>query len=77
MQINVEKLSPNAKIPERATPGAAGYDLFAAQAMVIPARGRARIFTDIKVSEQSSNDYIWKKSKENKQEIYLIISISA
>ena len=50
MQINVQKLSENAKIPERATSGSAGYDLFAAQSKVIPARGRDCILTDIKVS---------------------------
>ena len=69
MQINVQKLSENAKIPERATSGSAGYDLFAAEAMVIPVRGRACILTDIKASEQSDYDDICKKSKENKLDI--------
>src|SRR5256712_10836817 len=35
--VKVTKLSPNAKVPVKATDGAAGYDLFASEATVIPA----------------------------------------
>ena len=50
--INVQKLSSNAKIPARATAGAAGFDLFAAQSKAIPARGRECVLLDIKVNIQ-------------------------
>ena len=48
--VKVKRMSPNAKIPKRATPGAAGFDLFAAQSLVIPARGHKCVSTDIQVS---------------------------
>src|SRR3989441_12545001 len=35
--VKVTKLSPNAKVPVKATDGAAGYDLFASEVTVIPA----------------------------------------
>ena len=35
--MKVTKLSPNAKVPVRATAGSAGYDLFASETTVIPA----------------------------------------
>ena len=48
-KINVKKLTSNAQVPERATSGAAGFDLFAAQSKTIPARGRDCIPLDIQV----------------------------
>ena len=48
--INCQKLSSNAKIPVRATSGAAGFDLFAAQSKTIPPGGRECVFLDIKVN---------------------------
>ena len=49
-QINVKKLSASARLPEKATSGAAGFDLFAAQSKSIPARGRDCILLDIQAS---------------------------
>ena len=43
-------MSPNAKIPKRGTPGAAGHDLFAAQSMTIPAGRHKCVLTDIQVT---------------------------
>ena len=48
--IKVKKMSPNAKIPKRGTPGAAGHDLFAAQSMTIPAGRHKCVLTDIQVT---------------------------
>lgn len=45
--IRVVKLSENATIPARASLGAAGYDLSSAEAITVPARGRALVRTDI------------------------------
>ena len=57
--MKVTKLSPNAKVPVKATYGAAGYDLFASEATVIPASavrdgqveiGHALVATGIAIS---------------------------
>src|SRR5207247_7066811 len=57
--VKVTKLSPNAKVPVKATDGAAGYDLFASEATVIPASavregrveiGHALVATGIAIS---------------------------
>ncbi len=48
-----EKLSQNAIKPEKGTPGSAGYDVFAAEDVIIPAKSNALVPTDIalKMSE--------------------------
>jgi dUTPase len=38
--LRVQKLSAAAALPERASPGAAGYDLRSAQYVAVPARGK-------------------------------------
>jgi len=57
--VKVTKLSPKAKLPVKASAGAAGYDLFASEAAVVPASavrdgrievGRALVGTGIAVS---------------------------
>ncbi len=57
--MKVTKLSPNAKVPVRASDGAAGYDLFASEATVVPAStvrdgrveiGHALVATGIAIS---------------------------
>lgn len=48
--FTIKKLSDNAVIPVRGTPGSAGYDLSAAYAGVVPAKGKKLIKTDISMS---------------------------
>ncbi|EOA88833.1 uncharacterized protein SETTUDRAFT_148316 [Exserohilum turcica Et28A] len=49
-QLQVQLLSEHAKAPTKGSAFAAGHDLYSAVDMVIPARGRALVATDIKVS---------------------------
>jgi dUTP pyrophosphatase len=46
----VERLSPAAKLPTRATTGAAGYDIFSSEETHVPAASRRVVKTDIKVA---------------------------
>ena len=46
----VKRLCNNARLPVRGTIGAAGYDLAAAQAAVIPAHGKMLVKTDLSIS---------------------------
>ncbi len=46
----VKKLAPQAKLPKRATPNSAGYDLFSAKEMEIPAHGKAVVPTEISIA---------------------------
>lgn len=50
MKIPFKKLSSTATIPTRADSGAAGYDLYAAEAIIVPARDRQLVKTDIAVA---------------------------
>ena len=63
MSLMVKKLSPNGQLPVRGSPGAAGYDLFryiyisnsrsntfSAQSVVIPAKGKVIVPTDISIA---------------------------
>eukprot|EP00118_Oscarella_pearsei_P027154 m.310841 g.310841 ORF g.310841 m.310841 type:complete len:170 (+) comp55465_c0_seq1:84-593(+) len=45
-----KKLGPNAKIPTRASERSAGYDLYASQGAIIPARGKQKIKTDLAIA---------------------------
>jgi hypothetical protein len=49
-QLQVQLLSPNAKAPTKGSAFAAGHDLYSAEDTMIPARGRALVKTDIKIS---------------------------
>ena len=49
MALNVRKLVPHATLPARATPGAAGYDLFSADGYVILPGHRVVVSTGITV----------------------------
>ncbi|KAF1833044.1 dUTP diphosphatase [Decorospora gaudefroyi] len=49
-QLQVQLLSEHAKAPTKGSPFAAGHDLYAAEDVAVPARGRALIKTDIKIS---------------------------
>ena len=48
--LRVKKLSEFATLPVRASPRAAGYDLFAAHEHAIPAHGKALIKTDLSLA---------------------------
>ncbi len=52
MQLQIQRLSPNAKLPTRATEGSAGYDLYAAldEPISIPAGAIQRIPTGLAVA---------------------------
>jgi deoxyuridine 5'-triphosphate nucleotidohydrolase len=47
--LSVKRCLPDARLPIRATDGAAGYDLAAAEAKVVPAGGRALIATGLQM----------------------------
>lgn len=49
-QLQVLLLSENAKAPTKGSVYAAGHDLYSAKEMIIPARGRALVATDISIS---------------------------
>ncbi|EUC45180.1 hypothetical protein COCMIDRAFT_96284 [Bipolaris oryzae ATCC 44560] len=49
-QLQVQLLSANAKAPTKGSAFAAGHDLYSAVDVVIPARGRKLVGTDIKIS---------------------------
>lgn len=48
--LKVKKLSSNATLPVRASPGAAGYDLFSAEDCVIEPRTRKVVKTDLSMA---------------------------
>lgn len=50
MALQVKKLSPSAKAPTRGSKFAAGYDMYAAETKVVPARGKAMIGTGIAIA---------------------------
>lgn len=53
--LKVKRLSEHASLPVRASPGAAGFDLFSAEAAEIPAGHRKVIKTDIIVAVPSGH----------------------
>lgn len=57
MEIKVKKLKENAKLPQRATEGSAGYDLFACmeESVIIKPHGIAKIPTGIAVAIEDKN----------------------
>ena len=50
LPLRVKRLSANAVLPVRGSPFAAGYDLCAASAGVVPRRGKALIPTDLAIA---------------------------
>ena len=54
--LKIKKLSPNAKLPSRATGHSAGYDLFACitAPLLVPAKGRVTIPTGIAIEIDAS-----------------------
>lgn len=59
----IKKLSDKARLPTRGSAFAAGYDIYAAKATVIPARGKAIVDTDISMAVPAGT---CKSSKQNK-----------
>ncbi|CAG8700083.1 12247_t:CDS:2 [Cetraspora pellucida] len=49
-KLLVKRLSEKAKLPFRVSPQAAGYDLYSAVEMVVPAKGKALVNTDISIA---------------------------
>ncbi len=47
LEVTVRILRPGGRLPHQASPDAAGYDVFAAEDVVVPARGRALVPTAI------------------------------
>ncbi|AAR98364.1 ORF007 dUTPase [Bovine papular stomatitis virus] len=47
--LRVVRLSPNATLPTRGSPRAAGYDLCSACDCIVPAGGRRVVFTDLQI----------------------------
>ncbi|CAG8723699.1 6012_t:CDS:2 [Acaulospora morrowiae] len=50
MELRVKRLSNKAKLPVRGSKLAAGYDLYSAANIVIPAKGKAVVPTDISIA---------------------------
>ena len=48
--LQVKLLSDNAKLPKRATDGSAGYDLYSAENIIIPAKSRKLVNLDISIT---------------------------
>ena len=48
--LQVKLLSPRGRAPTRGSAFAAGYDLYAAQTAVVPARGKVVVDTDISIA---------------------------
>ncbi|KAJ8458876.1 hypothetical protein OPV22_031802 [Ensete ventricosum] len=48
--FRVKKLSQNAILPSRASPFSAGYDLSSAAGVLVPARGKALVPTDLSIA---------------------------
>lgn len=46
----IKKLSDKARLPTRGSAFAAGYDIYASKATVIPARGKGLVDTDISMA---------------------------
>ena len=61
--MKVEKLSPLAKLPQRAHPTDSGADLFALERTVLPARAITKVHTGIAVElPENTSGIIWGKS---------------
>mmetsp|Transcript_2358 Transcript_2358/g.3666 ORF Transcript_2358/g.3666 Transcript_2358/m.3666 type:complete len:172 (-) Transcript_2358:55-570(-) len=54
--LKVKLLSELARVPKRATPGSAGYELCSAVKTTVPARGKCLVSTDISI-QVPSNTY--------------------
>ena len=48
-QTRIVRLDSKAKMPQRGSPGAAGYDIYSIEESIVPAKGQALIRTGIAV----------------------------
>lgn len=48
--LHIMKLSATATLPQRSSPKAAGYDLSAAENIIVPAQGKAVVKTDLAIA---------------------------
>lgn len=48
--LQVKRLSPHAVVPKRGSPLAAGYDLYSAHDVTVPAEGKALVKTDLAIA---------------------------
>lgn len=55
----IKKLSDKARLPTRGSAFAAGYDIYASKATVIPARGKALVDTDISMAVPAGTCKSW------------------
>ena len=55
LPLLVNKLVPNAYLPTKGSPGAAGYDLYSIEECIIPAHGKYVVKTGISLSIPSGN----------------------
>jgi hypothetical protein len=53
--LQVKRLSENATVPTRATDGSAGYDLASAKDVILPARGKVIVPTDLAMRVSSGH----------------------
>lgn len=56
-KLFVTRMSQEAVLPKRASTGAAGFDLFAAHQKIVPAKSRARVWTDVMVCYWKSHHF--------------------
>lgn len=50
VEVRVRRLRPDARLPESQSRGAAGYDLYAVEDALVPARGRTLVPTGIAIA---------------------------
>lgn len=63
----IKKLSDKARLPTRGSAFAAGYDIYAAKATVIPARGKALVDTDISMAVPAGTCKLRTADSQNKR----------
>lgn len=58
MSVVFEKISDAAKLPIKGTENSAGFDIYCAETMTIPAGGRSLVSTGLKLEECPSDIYL-------------------
>ena len=49
-ELKIQKIYPDAKLPQKATPSSAGYDIFSYEEVTILAKDKGMVHTGIKAS---------------------------